>query len=66
MAAGQLASPRIAMIAITAATGQLGRLVVKCLLTRTDARQITAVVRNPAKAADLAGTGSASPLGGVR
>lgn len=41
------------MIAITGATGQLGRLVIDQLLSKTSAQQIVAVVRNPAKAADL-------------
>lgn len=41
-------------IAITGATGQLGRLVVADLLSRgVPADQIIAVVRDPAKAADL-------------
>jgi NAD(P)H dehydrogenase (quinone) len=45
------------MIAITAATGQLGRLVISELLKKVSAAQIAAVVRNPAKAADLAAQG---------
>ncbi|RXK53771.1 SDR family oxidoreductase [Oleiharenicola lentus] len=45
------------MIALTAATGQLGRLVVTQLLEQIPANQIVAVVRNPAKAADLAARG---------
>lgn len=45
------------MIAITAATGQLGRLVVTQLLEKIPARGIVAIVRNPAKAADLAARG---------
>lgn len=45
------------MIAITAATGQLGQLVIDQLLTRVSANQIVAVVRNPAKAASLAARG---------
>ncbi len=45
------------MIAITAATGQLGQLVVEQLLAKVPARQIVAVVRNPAKAAALAARG---------
>lgn len=45
------------MIAITAATGQLGRLVVDELLKTTPAASLVAVVRNPAKAADLAARG---------
>lgn len=47
------------MIAITAATGQLGRLVIDELLKKTPANQLVAVVRNPAKAADLAARGVA-------
>lgn len=45
------------MIAITAATGQLGQLVVEQLLTRVSASSVVAVVRNPAKAAPLAARG---------
>ena len=45
------------MIALTAATGQLGRLVVSQLLETIPASGIVAVVRNPAKAADLAARG---------
>lgn len=40
-------------IAITGATGQLGRLVVEKLKTRAPSVQIIALVRTPAKAADL-------------
>ncbi|SHK66721.1 SDR family oxidoreductase [Hymenobacter psychrotolerans] len=40
-------------IAITGATGQLGRLVIEKLKARTSADQLVALVRNPAKAADL-------------
>ena len=40
-------------IAITGATGQLGRLVVEKLKTKTAASRIVALVRSPAKAADL-------------
>lgn len=47
------------MIAITGATGQLGRLVIEQLLAKLPARQIVAIVRNPAKAADLASRGIA-------
>lgn len=47
------------MIAITAATGQLGRLVIDELLRKTPANQLVAVVRHPAKAADLAARGVA-------
>jgi len=42
------------MIVVTAATGQLGRLVIANLLKTTPAAQIVAAVRDPAKAADLA------------
>ncbi|WP_114855946.1 NAD(P)H-binding protein [Brachybacterium sp. YJGR34] len=44
-------------IAITAATGQLGRLVVDELLARTSAEQIVALARDTSKAADLAARG---------
>jgi NAD(P)H dehydrogenase (quinone) len=45
-------------IVVTAASGQLGRLVVEDLLTRgVPAAEVRAVVRNPAKAADLAAKG---------
>jgi NAD(P)H dehydrogenase (quinone) len=45
------------MIAITAATGQLGQLVVEQLLSKIPARELVAVVRNPAKAETLASRG---------
>lgn len=45
------------MIAITGATGQLGRLVIQELLRSVPAAQVVAAVRNPAKAADLAALG---------
>jgi NAD(P)H dehydrogenase (quinone) len=45
------------MIVVTAATGQLGRLVIANLLKTTPASQIVAAVRDPAKAADLAAQG---------
>lgn len=46
------------MIALTGATGQLGRLVIEHLLAAgTPAADIVAVVRNPDKAADLAAGG---------
>lgn len=41
------------MFAITGATGQLGRLVMKTLLDKVPAANIVAAVRDPAKAADL-------------
>ncbi len=40
-------------IAITGATGQLGRLVIEKLKERVDAREIIALARTPSKAADL-------------
>lgn len=45
------------MYAITAATGQLGRLVIDSLLRTVPADRIVAAVRNPAKAADLSARG---------
>lgn len=46
------------MIAITGATGQLGRLVIEALLARnTPAREVVALVRDPQKAQDLAAKG---------
>ncbi len=45
------------MIAITGATGQLGRLVVQQLLKTVPAGQVVAAVRSPEKAADLAALG---------
>lgn len=45
------------MIAITAASGQLGRLVVEALLRTVPADQIVAAVRDPQKVADLAARG---------
>ena len=45
------------MIAVTGATGQLGRLVIASLLKRVPASQIIAAVRSPSKAADLAALG---------
>lgn len=41
-------------IAITGATGQLGRLTIAALKTRLPAAEIVALARNPEKAADLA------------
>ena len=40
-------------IGVTGATGQLGRLVVEKLKQKVAADSIVALVRNPAKAADL-------------
>ena len=45
------------MIAITGATGQLGRLVAQALLQSVPAAHIVAAVRTPAKAQDLAALG---------
>jgi len=45
------------MIAVTGATGQLGRLVIDALLKKVPAGEIVAAVRTPAKAADLAAQG---------
>lgn len=45
-------------IAVTGATGHLGRLAVDALLRRgVPASDVVAVVRNPEKAADLAAQG---------
>ncbi|MGY2063716.1 NAD(P)H-binding protein, partial [Nocardia gipuzkoensis] len=43
-------------VAVTGASGQLGRLVVEALLRR-DAGPVVAIVRDPAKVADLAESG---------
>lgn len=45
------------MIAITGATGQLGRLVIAALLKKVPANQIVAAVRSPAKAKELSDLG---------
>lgn len=45
------------MIAVTGATGQLGRLVMKELLNTTPADTLVALVRDPAKADDLSAQG---------
>lgn len=45
------------MIAITGASGQLGRLVIQSLLTRIPAKEVIAVVRNPKSVEDLAERG---------
>jgi NAD(P)H dehydrogenase (quinone) len=45
------------MIAITGASGQLGRLVIAELLATVPAAQIVALVRTPSKVADLAALG---------
>ena len=41
------------MIVVTAASGQLGRLVIASLLKTTPAANIVAAVRDPSKVADL-------------
>lgn len=46
-------------IAVTGATGQLGRLVIKNLEQKTSASDIVALVRDPAKASDLGVTARA-------
>ncbi|NQD91111.1 SDR family oxidoreductase [Pseudomonas sp. CrR25] len=45
------------MIAVTGATGQLGRLVIQSLLSKVPAAEIVALARDPDKAADLAAQG---------
>ncbi|PWK98605.1 NAD(P)H dehydrogenase (quinone) [Pantoea allii] len=45
------------MIAVTGATGQLGRLVIEALHKKIAADHIVATVRSPAKAGDLAALG---------
>lgn len=45
------------MIAVTGATGQLGRFVIDALLKKVPAGEIVTAVRTPAKAADLAALG---------
>lgn len=45
------------MIAVTGATGQLGRLVIDALLQRVPASQLVALVRDPLKAQDLSAKG---------
>jgi NAD(P)H dehydrogenase (quinone) len=45
------------MIVVTGATGKLGRLVIEGLLLRVPAAEITAAVRDPGRAADLAARG---------
>lgn len=45
------------MIAVTGATGQLGRLVIEALLKTVPASQIVAAARTPGKAAELAARG---------
>lgn len=45
------------MIAVTGATGQLGRLVIQALLSKVPAAEVVALARDPDKAADLAAQG---------
>ncbi|KGT92296.1 quinone oxidoreductase [Erwinia typographi] len=45
------------MIAVTGATGQLGRLVIEALLKKVPAADIIAAVRSPEKAKDIAALG---------
>ncbi len=45
------------MYVVTGATGQLGRLVVAELARKVGPEQVVAVVRDPAKAEDLAALG---------
>nr|WP_321526206.1 SDR family oxidoreductase [uncultured Cohaesibacter sp.] len=45
------------MIAVTGASGHLGRLAIKSLLEKTEAGTIIALVRNPDAVADLAAVG---------
>ena len=51
------------MIVVTAATGQLGQLVIDELLRTVPAERIAAAVRNPGKAAGLAARGIAVRAG---
>ena len=46
-------------IIVTGASGQLGRLVIDHLLAAVPASEVTAVVRDPGKAGDLAARGVA-------
>jgi NAD(P)H dehydrogenase (quinone) len=52
----QFRSSRVSVI-VTGASGQLGRLVIDHLLATVPASEVTAVVRDPAKAGDLAARG---------
>jgi len=45
------------MIVVTGASGQLGHLVIKSLLTKVSASEIVAAVRNPERATDLSALG---------
>jgi NAD(P)H dehydrogenase (quinone) len=53
----QVQTPEVQMIAITGATGHLGRLTIQALLNHISAHKIIAIVRSPEKAADLAAQG---------
>jgi NAD(P)H dehydrogenase (quinone) len=46
-------------IAVTGATGKLGRLAIEALLARVPPTELVALARDPGKAADLAGRGVA-------
>jgi NAD(P)H dehydrogenase (quinone) len=50
---GHLLERKKNMIAVTGATGKLGRLVIAELLTKVPAREIVALARSPEKAKDL-------------
>src|SRR5215472_5024132 len=54
----QIRSSSVSLI-VTGASGQLGRLVIDQLLVSVPAAEVTAVVRDPAKAGDLAARGVA-------
>ena len=54
-------TPSTRTVAVTGATGQLGRLVVAGLLEQLPAEQVVAVVRDAAKAADLGATVRVAP-----
>lgn len=45
------------MIAVTGATGSLGGMIIQELLDRVSADQVSAIVRNPEKTAELAAQG---------
>lgn len=45
------------MIAVTGASGHLGRLAIEALLGKVPAKELVALVRTPSKAADLAAKG---------
>ena len=54
------------MIAVTGATGHLGRLVIDELLKTTQANNIIAAVRTPAKATGLAVSKNVAPSAATR